>query len=235
MALAASAPASALVTFGSTIALSNSNFRYVNSGSATPSQIYSTSGASAASPSPASIVFGVTNAVFGALPLAATIASLQLDAVMPSVTTIGSGAFNVTGIDGSFSILSDAPITLGGVTSQVLLTATFTNAMLSGTIGSSAIILSGGSGSGTVNYSSDFLSFAGITETAFTFAGSATQNLSTGTQGRLRSFRSTVTGSFSSDPLPSLTVPEPETWALLVLGFGLVGVTSRRRRKVILA
>jgi hypothetical protein len=35
-------------------------------------------------------------------------------------------------------------------------------------------------------------------------------------------------------PNPSV-VPEPETWAMLILGFGLVGAVARRRRDAILA
>jgi hypothetical protein len=37
-------------------------------------------------------------------------------------------------------------------------------------------------------------------------------------------------GSPASKPAPFFGVPEPETWALLVLGFGMVGLTIRRRR-----
>jgi hypothetical protein len=46
----------------------------------------------------------------------------------------------------------------------------------------------------------------------------------------LRSFRATATGSFSSDPAPTITaLPEPGAWAMLIAGFGLVGFAARRR------
>jgi hypothetical protein len=233
-ALTASAPAAALVTFGSTIALSNNNVRYVNSTvTGTPSQLYSTSSISSTSASPASIFFGATEALLGGLPLNAA-STFFLNATVPNPTGL-SGAFDVTGVNGSFSILSNAPITIGSITSQVLLTAVFTNATFSGVVGSPAITLSGDNTTGTVTYSSDFLDFSQVVDAAFSFTGSSNENLQVGPLGRIRSFRGTVTGNFASDPVPKVLVPEPETWAMLVLGFGLVGVSVRRRRKVVLA
>ena len=232
---AMAAPASALTTFASTIALSNSNLRYVNSGSAADSALYTTSSAAATSASNSSIVFGVTNAVFGSLPLAATTSTFLLNASVPTITGLANGsAFNINGVTGSFSIIANAPVTIGSVTSSTLLTATFDNARLTGTVGSSAITLSAESDSGSLLFFSDFLDFSNVDDRAFTFTGSASSNLTAATGGRLGSFRSTVTGNFASNPPPSLTVPEPETWAMLVLGFGLVGVSVRRRRNVVL-
>ena len=230
------APASALVTFASTIAISNNNIRYVNSGTSSPSQLYSTSTLTPNASSPATIVFGVTDAVAGSLPLAATLSTFQFDALVPTITGLSAGsAFDITGVSGTFSILSNLPVTIGSLTSNVLLTATFTNATLSGVIGAPAITLAGNSTTGTVQFFSDFLDFSQVNNAAFSFTGSATGNLATATGGRLAGFRSTVTPNFSSNPPPNLTVPEPETWAMLVLGFGLVGVSVRRRRRVVVA
>ncbi len=36
----------------------------------------------------------------------------------------------------------------------------------------------------------------------------------------------------SPDPIPPVALPEPSTWALMVLGFGLVGGAARQRRQV---
>ncbi len=36
-------------------------------------------------------------------------------------------------------------------------------------------------------------------------------------------FTATVTGTFAA-------VPEPQSWAMLIAGFGLIGVAARRRR-----
>jgi hypothetical protein len=59
-----------------------------------------------------------------------------------------------------------------------------------------------------------------------------------GTTSRSYSFGSLLvrgTGAFV-DTLPSAgAVPEPSSWALLIAGFGIVGVTARRRRPRIVA
>ena len=50
--------------------------------------------------------------------------------------------------------------------------------------------------------------------------------------GALRSFRAVAGGSFSSDPAPlaaAAVVPEPSTWAMLLTGFFMVGLSVRRR------
>ena len=56
----------------------------------------------------------------------------------------------------------------------------------------------------------------------FTFSGAATTGFLT------------TTGASSSDPLPLRTsyVPEPMTWALMIAGFGMVGASLRRRRRI---
>jgi hypothetical protein len=40
-------------------------------------------------------------------------------------------------------------------------------------------------------------------------------------------------GSFEVDNLTIGFVPEPQTWAMLIVGFGLVGVSMRRRKSVV--
>ena len=101
------------------------------------------------------------------------------------------------------------------------LTVTFTNALLVGVMGgSTAAFLASAPGS-NVTFTSDVINVAplyneglalGISSLVPAYgSGSAT-------------YRGALTGGFHAD------VPEPASWALLIGGFGLVGVAARRRR-----
>ncbi len=94
----------------------------------------------------------------------------------------------------------------------------------------------------TILFSSDFLTFkpnsaydigltlAAVLPTIFQ------RNTNTGNPvGRgpkaLRTFNANSTGLFSSDPAPLVFLPEPQVWAMMVVGFGMVGVQVRRRNR----
>ena len=235
-AAASAVPASALTTFGSSSVVTTPNLYYVNSGSAANSQLYTTNGAVVPAGSALS-VFSVSSAVIGFLPLAATLTNFTLNASVPTLTGFTAGSpFSISGVSGSFSFTALAPVTVGMNTGVNILTAAFTNATLAGTFGSSSISLSGNDSVGTLIYSSDFLDFSNVDSVAFALTGNTTNPLSVSPTGRLATFRSSVNGNFASNPPPSLPiVPEPETWAMLVIGFGLVGVTMRRRKSVVTA
>jgi hypothetical protein len=57
--------------------------------------------------------------------------------------------------------------------------------------------------------------------------------------GRFVAFEDRVGGDFDYNDLTyvfqNTAVPEPATWAMLILGFGLVGVASRRRNRAVLS
>lgn len=232
----AASPAAALVTFGSSNVITTSNIRYVTSTTGS-SQIYTTPNNTATSPGLALATFSVSDAVSGFLPLAATLSNFSLSASVPTVTGLSSGSpFSISGVSGTFSFMAQSPVTAGLVTGVNLLSAIFTNATLSGTIGGSSITLSGNSTSGTLTYTSDFLDFTDINTTAFSLTGNTAAAIGLASSGRINNFRASVNGNFASNPPPVIPrVPEPETWAMLVLGFGLVGVAARRRKSVILA
>jgi hypothetical protein len=232
----AAAPAAALVTFGSSSIVTTPNIRYVNSGSPANSLLYTTNGAVNPAGSALS-VFSVSNAVSGFLPLAATLTNFTLNATVPTITGLSSGdAFSVSGVNGSFSFIALNPVTVGTVTGVNILTAVFTNATLSGTIGGSSMTLAGNSGTGGVTYTSDFLDFSLVNSMAFSLTGNTQNPITTATGGRIANYRASLNGNFASNPPPTLPrVPEPETWAMLVLGFGLVGVTLRRRKNFVVA
>jgi len=230
------APASAIITFSSTTIINTPNFQYLNNG-ANPGVLRTTlnNGNSLAS---SLKVFSVTDAVAGFIALAATTSNFTLLASTPAVSGLSAGSpFSISGVNGTFSFIATAPITVGSVTGTNLLSATFQNATLAGTIGGSQISLGGNNDVGTLSFTSDFLDFSDVEDMAFALTGNTTSPLATATGGRLAGFRASVNGNFSSDPPPGIfgVIPEPETWAMLLLGFGLVGVNMRRRKVVVAA
>jgi PEP-CTERM motif len=160
-----------------------------------------------------------------------------------SSTTAAENSFGQAiqqGIGGQFVITSTTPITLDGKTyaaGSVLLSGAFSGGTLSGTEGttSGGFDVANGSG-GTLTFTSDFLKFAPSASlgSALNFTSGTTstgQGLSSVNYGSdaLESFDMDAGGSFSSVPLPNSAVPEPASWAIMLLGMGLVGGVLRRR------
>lgn len=158
------------------------------------------------------------------------------------------------GLTGWFSFVSTTSITTGSTTRLAganLLSGTFGNnslangAFISGQAGGNAGSVAGSQMGGTVlNLSSDFLDFANATELTMSFSLDALMSLNGGnnvglnnTAGNaLRSFRATAGGAFSADPAPiAIGIPEPQTWVMLLAGFGLVGLSARRRAYKVVA
>lgn len=143
-------------------------------------------------------------------------------------------------ITGSFSFLTTSAITVGTHTFAAgsnLLSATFDGANILGQrVGTSGSAGGSTSGGTPIVYTSDFLDFSSTIDQDFqlslTSIFSALQAVPTsGTPTKaLRTFRATSSGNFSSDPAPIVTaVPEPAVWGLMILGFGMVGMQTRRR------
>ena len=173
---------------------------------------------------------------------------------------IGVAGYDIeSGLSGTFSFLSVNSITINNhvfAAHSNLLTGTFSNLGIigpnNGTSGSANSATTSGA---TIVYTSDFLSFVPTNDRDLSLSLSAITSSVTAAPTRqvphpvtmnkglnfvanyaLRSFRATSTGSFSTDPAPLVTaIPEPQVWALLVAGFGLVGVQVRRRRTVVAA
>lgn len=174
----------------------------------------------------------LTNFIFNAP------ATFTLFGTTASATTLGGPNTAGTiisqgGIGGSFSFISAAPFTQGCIGSCTnLLSATFTNGQVTGSIGGSTASLQLNSGAGgTLTFTSDFLDFGLTTLRDVSFSLSGLSNAISVAPGKsLQSTRGVAGASFSSDPAPLLNgVPEPQEWALLVAGFGLVGFSLRRR------
>jgi hypothetical protein len=175
-------------------------------------------------------------------PLSDTIfnapATFTLLGTSSSATTLGgpnTAGTGITqgGIDGSFSLISAVPFLQScAAPCTNLLSASFTNGQLTGSIGGSTASLQLNSGAGgTLLFTSDFLDFdlTSLRDVSFSLSG-LSNPISVATGKSLQSTRGVAGASFSSDPAPLVNgVPEPQVWALLVAGFGLVGFSLRRR------
>lgn len=143
-------------------------------------------------------------------------------------------------VSGTFSFIytGASDITVNRVvyhTGSNLLSATFTGGTIAGQTGatSGSATASTSVAGETITYTSDFIDFSRTTAQDLSISlSSITRGLNAGSFQALRSFATTTTGSFSTDPLPTLTsaTPEPASWALLITGFGLVGAARRGRR-----
>lgn len=119
-----------------------------------------------------------------------------------------------------------------------ILTLSFTggdlSALVPGTSGNALVSIPG---DGFSNVSSDFIDFPPVTLTDFSISlGNVSPGFSLGTGGlgtqsnaRFSNFTARGSGDFTA------TVPEPQTWAMLVLGFGLVGFARRRQQRTVAA
>lgn len=172
-----------------------------------------------------------------------------------SATTTGSAAQTFgplklqSVMTGSFSFISTGPITINNVVytnPKNLLSATFQNLDIFGQSGGTSGTFGGSVANGaTIEFTSDFVNFPGSIDRDVSLSLSSilslNNNVNVGlnnTANRaLRSFRATATGSFSADPTPGIipSIPEPETWAMFVVGFGMVAINLRRRKKTVAA
>jgi hypothetical protein len=136
---------------------------------------------------------------------------------------------------GTVSFTNTAAFVLGSTfyaAGSNILTLSFTGGELSanvpGTAGNALVSIPG---DGFSNVSSDFLSFPPIQLTDFSISLANVVPGFTFTPGglgsqanaRFQNFNARGSGDFTA------TVPEPSTWAMLLLGFGLVGFARRRQ------
>ena len=137
---------------------------------------------------------------------------------------------------GTVSFTSTAAFTLGSTVYAAgsnILSLTFIGGEMSarvpGTAGNALVSIPGDSFS---NVSSDFLSFPPTQLTDFSISlanvipGFCIGSCGIGGQAavRFQNFTARGSGDFTA------TVPEPSTWAMLLLGFGMVGFAARRRQ-----
>lgn len=257
-------PAAAIVeTFATFSALSPAfNLRYASSGNSgtrtTDATIFSVTGQGNSAPPATTLVrFSflqpalaayVTN-VTAAFTLNAAVAANS--PAVPSSNVPGT-PFAQPNISGSMSFLTTSAITVGAPNfnpfvyaagSNLLTVTTFSGADITGSIAATAGSLAAATTSGdTIVFTSDFLDFSNTVSRDFALALTSVLpgfNERTGANKALNNFRANVGGQFSSDPAPLLNgivvVPEPGVWGMLVIGFGLVGYQSRRRKSTVVA
>lgn len=244
-------PAAAVVETFATYSASVSarNVRFVNVGNSLSrtrdATMYTTSTATATVPGAAAVKFSFL------IPELATFVTgvdalytLNADIVRDSPVN-ASGAFVQGGLNGSFSFITTQAITVSGprftthtyAAGSNLLSGVFSEGSIVGNIGSSAgSSFASGLNGGTITFTSDFVDFTGVVNLDRAQSLTAVAPLfgrHAGANNALSSFRAVAGGQFSSDPQPTVNflaaVPEPESWAMLVIGFGLVGLATRRR------
>lgn len=252
-AVAVTAPASAVITtFASFSPIgTDANFYFKNSGSngssGTSASVYTIASASSKVTGSVDVKFSFLQPAISPYVTDVT-AKFTLFASLTntpaqSVGTAPAPVFLVQpGISGGFSFLSTAPITIGSTTYAAganLLTGVFNQGVVFGQrLATSGSFSSATSSGATITYTSDFLSFVPTVDRDFSISltsiQAALQALPTNSvpNRALRTFRAVSGGTFSSDPAPTVTaVPEPAVWGLMIVGFGMVGIQSRRRNR----
>lgn len=166
-------------------------------------------------------------------------------AATPAVelATRTDGVLTQAGITGTFSFISTEVYTLNTTTFAVgsnLLSGTFSNAAIIGDqFGSSAFFGADSSFAGqSLTFTSDFIDFSGATTSIFAVDLANIRSLLSALQTNLppttalRTFRAAASGEFSADgDIVVPGIPEPQTWGLMVVGFGMIGMQVRRRNR----
>lgn len=253
---AAATPALAVDTTFATFSAPNSdaNVRYVNSGNGTgrttDAKVYSTATKTSTVPGSVKVRFSFLEA-----PIAPYVTNLNalftLNGFFPkgSPTATFGTTYIEQGFTGVMSFTTLAAITVGGphlaphtyAAGSNLLTVNFANAAFLGTLGGHTGSADGSVAAGdTVTMTSDFLDFSSTANRDLSLAftsilPSLAKNV--GANHGLKTFRGVVGGQFSSDPAPIVNgvVPEPASWALMLVGVGLVGAGLRRRARALAA
>jgi hypothetical protein len=152
------------------------------------------------------------------------------DAILTFVGTAATDSGNLLLAGGNFTEQE-----LGGyfefrttdISHTLLLRGDFSHYWLQGTVGST------GSGNvtssvGKANFTSDVTDLSFVKDDNFQFGFSQVHPKFAVTDGTLQNFKgNNLTGSFGG------VVPEPGTWALMIMGFGGAGAMLRRRKMAV--
>lgn len=238
-ALGVSTPANAVITTYAQYQQLNGSqklvrYALVGSGAGTGNRVHSTSTASTTAFGAAAVNFQFTipapPELSGNFPALMTLDASTVSRVSGLPNTTGA-AKEQNGFNGYIQFNLAAPID----GKSLLLRLDFTNARITSTQGGTQMSFGGSTGGGTViTPSSDFLDFTNVLTQDFGISIVALNPTFLANDNSYgRTTRGSGTGNFSSDPAPFLAVPEPESWALMLFGFGIVGAAVRRRSAMV--
>jgi len=221
VALAMIASSASAVTFATFNATSDGNVSYTGTGN----------GVGVISSIAAPVTFRFLDTFSGFTDFAATF-NLALNTTTGA--TFGGSAI-VPVSTGTFSFIAPTAVTYNGQTGINLLSASFNNGLVTGNLGGSTAAYGTSTPPYVVTFTSDFIDFSTATANDVALAINAIAPLLSAGGSGVANFTGTVVGTFGSDVIggggnPQGTVPEPASWALLIVGFGLVGFVARRRR-----
>lgn len=246
-ALLGAMPANAVVTtFATYSAVTTAPNIYWKKVGVSGGSIYTTSTGTATTAGSTTVNFSFLQ------PALAALGELKSTFTLSGTTSLGNPAVLLSGfliqpvVSGSFSFIyaGAAPLTVGSTvyhTGDNLLSAVFTNAAIVGGSGASSGSLSASTSTDAppipaITYTSAFLDFDETLNQDFSFSlTSITSALfRANALSSLRTFRASSSGAFSTDPAPVVTaVPEPAVWGAMLMGFALVGVQVRKRRRAV--
>jgi hypothetical protein len=225
-----------------------SNMRWVNNGNGsngTGGSVFSVGSSSVTAPA-ASRNVNFSFLVPGLSPVATNITAVMTwngsTNPVELATLTGPTLLTQGGINGTFSFISTSAITVNTTVYAAgsnLLSGTFGDATIIGNQGGSTADFDADTTIGqTLTFTSDFIDFSGTTNSAFALdLANIRSTLSALLVGQppttaLRTFRTAAGGEFGAEgDLIVNGIPEPQTWGLMVVGFGMIGMQVRRRNR----
>lgn len=248
-AVAASAttavPASAVeVVFANVTATAGQNFHWRRGNVNTDTAIFNTTA------TPTSNIAGATSVLFSlsgnTTPLFTQATLLLQGQTINSAAVVGAGNTFTQNVDEfTFTIRAVSAFNYGTISvaaNDILLSGTVGNAIITGTLGgtSGAFSASTLGGSSIMFNPTPLLAFQPNSEfgLSFTLNSVAPAFAVANASSALSTFRSQGSGAFQSNPEPIFgsplppappAIPEPGTWAMMIVGMGLVGFARRRR------
>lgn len=252
-AVAASAttaiPASAVeVVFANITATGGQNFNFRRGNVNTTSAIFQTTATATANTA------GATDVLFSlsgnTAPLFQQAKFLLQGTTVGDAAVLSAGNFQQQLDQFTFSLRATNAFTYGGTNfaaNDILLSGSVQNANLSGNIGgTTGGINASTAGGATILFDpTPLLTFEPSSQFGLAFTlNSVLPTFGAAPGSALNSFRSQMSGAFQSDPAPTFadptppvvsSIPEPGTWAMMIVGMGLVGFARRRRNIAVAA